>query len=511
MVPRPEYEITGALPDRRAPFEGTCSSSSDDELVTAKLVKHGQLCNFSTSQRFGRQSSVTSSHTGGSECFRKEYQERGRNVNRKMPAKGRNARSQSRDQIQIGDRVMVKDKYIGTCRYLGEIQEKNIYPEIFVGVELDEPLTNNSGIFGSYQYFDCEHGYGLMVSLSKTKKIRGQFFSKLQRKRAQSEPRKKHKNLLTRTRISEGARIYDFNNHGKSQSLLHSNRQLFNKSHPMDTLNNIKRYQSEHGTYGAHPDERQHSMFNHLSQGFPFGSDLLRESFRRIVEPSGPMYYDGGHALYRNASLPPMYAGSHYSTQSLDEMHRTRSMPGRFDLNSHRDQSKYDEVSYDFAHEQHLRSNFVPLAQPQLPRSQFPIKENSPQNIFYKYRKPLCTSCATCATCTPIQLSEPANFMLNTNFNRKISSEESLSNYNSSVPEITSYRKPHVESPRAPLNPPPALKYLEPRLKLDTIAAKKIEPVSMEKIDYEIWKKAYGTEVGRKMKKGLNKLSQACY
>jgi hypothetical protein len=186
-------------------------------------------------------------------------------------------------------------------------------------------------------------------------------------------------------------------------------------------------------------------------------------------------------------------------------------MPGRFDLNSHRDQSKYDEVSYDFAHEQHLRSNFVPLAQPQLPRSQFPIKENSPQNIFYKYRKPLCTSCATCATCTPIQLSEPANFMLNTNFNRKISSEESLSNYNSSVPEITSYRKPHVESPRAPLNPPPALKYLEPRLKLDTIAAKKIEPVSMEKIDYEIWKKAYGTEVGRKMKKGLNKLSQACY
>ena len=84
-----------------------------------------------------------------------------------------------------------------------------------------------------------------------------------------------------RTRISEGARIYDFNNHGKSQSLLHSNRQLFNKSHPMDTLNNIKRYQSEHGTYGAHPDERQHSMFNHLSQGFPFGSDLLRESFRR--------------------------------------------------------------------------------------------------------------------------------------------------------------------------------------------------------------------------------------
>ena len=51
MVPRPEYEITGALPDRRAPFEGTCSSSSDDELVTAKLVKHGQLCNFRYNQK----------------------------------------------------------------------------------------------------------------------------------------------------------------------------------------------------------------------------------------------------------------------------------------------------------------------------------------------------------------------------------------------------------------------------------------------------------------------------
>ena len=39
----------------------------------------------------------------------------------------------------------------GICRYVGPIQEKYISPEIFIGVELDECLTNNSGVFGSRQ------------------------------------------------------------------------------------------------------------------------------------------------------------------------------------------------------------------------------------------------------------------------------------------------------------------------------------------------------------------------
>ena len=40
---------------------------------------------------------------------------------------------------------------LGTCKYIGPIEEKIISEEIFVGIELDECITKNSGVFGSRQ------------------------------------------------------------------------------------------------------------------------------------------------------------------------------------------------------------------------------------------------------------------------------------------------------------------------------------------------------------------------
>ena len=58
-------------------------------------------------------------------------------------------------------------KFSGVCRYVGPIRETYATPEIFVGVELDERLTQNNGQFGSQTYFNCAMGYGLMVPLEK--------------------------------------------------------------------------------------------------------------------------------------------------------------------------------------------------------------------------------------------------------------------------------------------------------------------------------------------------------
>jgi hypothetical protein len=60
-------------------------------------------------------------------------------------------------------------KISGTCRYIGPIQETYASEEIFVGVELDQKLTQNNGKFGSQVYFNCAMGHGLMVPMDKVR------------------------------------------------------------------------------------------------------------------------------------------------------------------------------------------------------------------------------------------------------------------------------------------------------------------------------------------------------
>ena len=60
---------------------------------------------------------------------------------------------------------------LGTCKYVGPIQVTYATTEIFVGVELDEKLTQNNGKFGSQIYFNCPMGHGLMVPIDKVRTV----------------------------------------------------------------------------------------------------------------------------------------------------------------------------------------------------------------------------------------------------------------------------------------------------------------------------------------------------
>lgn len=69
--------------------------------------------------------------------------------------------------------------FSGFCKYIGPILEdylpRDLLGEVFVGVQLDELLTNNSGIFGSRQvsrnlsekYFLTDKICGLFLVHSK--------------------------------------------------------------------------------------------------------------------------------------------------------------------------------------------------------------------------------------------------------------------------------------------------------------------------------------------------------
>lgn len=54
---------------------------------------------------------------------------------------------------------------------MGPIKEKRKSTESFVGVELDQKMTRFGGVFGSKKYFDCEFGYGIMVTFKNVTKL----------------------------------------------------------------------------------------------------------------------------------------------------------------------------------------------------------------------------------------------------------------------------------------------------------------------------------------------------
>jgi len=49
--------------------------------------------------------------------------------------------------IKPGDRVIIKGKYTGLCKYVGPIIGAVNTTEVFVGIQLDESLTRHSGVF----------------------------------------------------------------------------------------------------------------------------------------------------------------------------------------------------------------------------------------------------------------------------------------------------------------------------------------------------------------------------
>ncbi|CAG5112045.1 Oidioi.mRNA.OKI2018_I69.chr2.g6302.t2.cds [Oikopleura dioica] len=121
------------------------------------------------------------------------------------------------------------------CKYIGPILEdylpRDLLGEVFVGVQLDEPLTNNSGIFGSRQYFDCPHGFGLMVTSEKVSKLE-QMYSDLDAAKPPSEHNSDQTSLHSgsQDQHSLGSSIETEQSRGRSKEMSNNERKKRSKS-----------------------------------------------------------------------------------------------------------------------------------------------------------------------------------------------------------------------------------------------------------------------------------------
>lgn len=81
-------------------------------------------------------------------------------------AKVKDDLSEVQVKISVGDRCMLIDmKHRGVVKFVGLVSQlKN---EVFVGIQLDEPLGKNNGNVKGAQYFLCEENYGLFVRPEK--------------------------------------------------------------------------------------------------------------------------------------------------------------------------------------------------------------------------------------------------------------------------------------------------------------------------------------------------------
>ncbi|XP_070575382.1 dynactin subunit 1-like isoform X2 [Ptychodera flava] len=74
--------------------------------------------------------------------------------------------------INIGDRVLVKEQYTGTVKFIGPLDDDLIAPDIYVGVQTDDCVGLHNGIYKGKRYFTAPRRHGMMVKYKDVKKIR---------------------------------------------------------------------------------------------------------------------------------------------------------------------------------------------------------------------------------------------------------------------------------------------------------------------------------------------------
>jgi len=167
---------------------------------------------------------------------------------------------------------------MGLCKYVGPIEEEKFsLPEIWFGVHLDERLTQNSGIFGSREYFQCPFGHGVMVTGDKITKIKSASVSfKTGPTTTSLRPSKSMTNLAhCKKRVSIGAQATTLP-HVQGQptqpTQTWARRNSVQNGHPMRTLHQIKKFQST--------GYQQQYQSTGMNWSHPT-NDLLRKSFER--------------------------------------------------------------------------------------------------------------------------------------------------------------------------------------------------------------------------------------
>lgn len=157
MVPNPEdlMKVTGFTGD-----------SSDDELSRVNLVKVVDGLTEAPGRRALRRN--VSEMTGSTDISSIKSQ----SDQLSTISEDQGPYASINDPIRVGDRVCVKNKYVGTCKFVGPISEKRKSDENFIGVQLDDKITSFGGVFGTKEYFECPFGHGIMVTFKNVKKVK---------------------------------------------------------------------------------------------------------------------------------------------------------------------------------------------------------------------------------------------------------------------------------------------------------------------------------------------------
>lgn len=70
--------------------------------------------------------------------------------------------------VKIGDRILVHQKYPGTVKWVGVLDEEAIAPELYVGVRLDDNVNStHNGTYNGKRYFHVPRGHGAMVKYTE--------------------------------------------------------------------------------------------------------------------------------------------------------------------------------------------------------------------------------------------------------------------------------------------------------------------------------------------------------
>ncbi|XP_045193036.2 dynactin subunit 1-like isoform X3 [Mercenaria mercenaria] len=70
--------------------------------------------------------------------------------------------------VKVGDRVIVQNKFPGTVKWVGVLDEDSIAPELYVGVRLDDNINStHNGIYNGKRYFHVPRGHGAMVKYTE--------------------------------------------------------------------------------------------------------------------------------------------------------------------------------------------------------------------------------------------------------------------------------------------------------------------------------------------------------
>jgi len=419
--------------------------------------------------------------------------------------------------LAVGDRVIIKEKYIGTARYVGPIEEKIVSDEIFIGIELDEEITKNSGVFGSRQYFDCEYGHGIMVPMSKVRKLKD--FSKKETKSTEKTRTMRSKSISdihrlklrdengkTLRKVSPG---YDYIKRSKSSSNL-SRAEIQIHKGTFEILEDYKNYQEkERDLYKNIYQSRHYNDIDQIydTMGLEYPPNLrqdrphpdwdqMRQSFLKIVSPRRHMSCATSivdESFPNRASMASLDSGnfgtfpeySAYDDRSFinspNSSRRTSAV-----IKPRRSREVVTVRKYAFSADQLSDSSGVESYDDKISKPQ-KISECAEEPILkamVALRKNICEDCLNCKKCAPAEYIpvdevEKIKYLpMNT------------------CPEVATKSKSRRRSKSKPRRKDSGI---------DSKTASSDHPVSIA----DDWKKKHGCSMEKGMKRGFNKLMYA--